>query len=42
MITESTLQQSGAEVVRSTIKNINIDRFRLVDYQDLWIDQQSQ
>jgi peptide/nickel transport system substrate-binding protein len=36
-IAESTLQQSGAEVVRSSVKNINVDRFRLVDYQDLWI-----
>jgi hypothetical protein len=38
MITESTLQQSGAEVVRSTWQKISLDRFRLVDYQDLWLD----
>jgi len=37
MIAESTLQQSGAEVVRANVKNIGIDRFRLVDYQDLWL-----
>jgi peptide/nickel transport system substrate-binding protein len=37
VIAESTLQQSGAEVVRSTVKNISIDRFRLVDYPDLWM-----
>jgi peptide/nickel transport system substrate-binding protein len=38
MITESTLQQSGAEVVRSSVRNISLDRFRLVDYQDLKVD----
>lgn len=37
MITESTLQQSGAEVARAAVKNITTDRFRLVAYQDLWM-----
>jgi peptide/nickel transport system substrate-binding protein len=39
MIGESTLQQSGAEVIRAEVKNISVDRFRLVAYQDLWIDR---
>jgi hypothetical protein len=37
MITESTLQQSGAEVVHAAVKNITTDRFRLVAFQDLWL-----
>jgi peptide/nickel transport system substrate-binding protein len=39
MMAESTLQQSGAEVVHSTVKNITADRFSLIAYQDLWLGQ---
>ena len=39
MISDSTTQQSGAEVARSAVKNIIADRFRLIDYQDLWLDR---
>ena len=39
MITESTLQQSGAEVARSAVKNIIANRFRVIDFQDLWMEQ---
>jgi peptide/nickel transport system substrate-binding protein len=39
MITESTLQQSGAEVARSAVKNITSNRFRLIAFQELWLAQ---
>jgi peptide/nickel transport system substrate-binding protein len=38
MISESTLQQSGAEVARSAVKNIISDRFRQIAFQDLWMN----
>ena len=37
-ISDATTQQSGAEVVRSSVKNISSDAFRLINYQDLWLD----
>ena len=39
MICDSTLVQSGAEVARSYVKQIVSDRFRLINYQDLWLDR---
>ena len=39
MMSESTLQQSGAEVIHANVKDISVDRFRLVNYQNLWIDE---
>ena len=38
IICESNTQQSGAEVARSSVKNIVADGFRLINYQDLWLE----
>ncbi len=37
IICESSTQQSGAEVARSSVRNIVADGFRLINYQDLWL-----
>jgi peptide/nickel transport system substrate-binding protein len=41
MICESSTQQSGAEVARSSVKNIVADGFRLINYQDLWLEDET-
>jgi peptide/nickel transport system substrate-binding protein len=39
MIAEGAAQQSGPEVVRSTVRNVTTDRFGLNAYEDVWLAQ---
>ncbi|MBV9580852.1 MAG: ABC transporter substrate-binding protein [Chloroflexi bacterium] len=39
VIAELTMQQSGAEVVRSTVRDVVADRLSLIAYQDVWVTQ---
>ena len=38
-IAEGSTVQSGPEVARSTVRNVTTDRFGLVAYEDLWLEQ---